>query len=94
MKGWPVKECPVNPSNPRLESVDQEIPADESINNQTLAGALGAPPGFIFVCRGQHFPWALSALGSWQRGGQCLLGHLPVPVNIRKKSEAPIGPLH
>lgn len=53
--GWHLTECHPNFSDHWLENFNQEIPANESINNQTLAEVLCAPPVFIFICSGWHF---------------------------------------
>ncbi|XP_046313045.1 endogenous retrovirus group V member 2 Env polyprotein-like [Marmota monax] len=41
-----------------------------------------APPGFIFVCGGDHHPWARRCIKGWIMRGQCLLGYLFTPVSI------------
>lgn len=56
----------------------------------TLAGVLQAPLGFVCVCGGQHFPGHTN-VDSWPTGGQCLLEHFSVPLNMCNKSEAPHG---
>ncbi|XP_047412444.1 endogenous retrovirus group V member 2 Env polyprotein-like [Sciurus carolinensis] len=41
-----------------------------------------APPGYIFVCGGDHHPWARKCIKGWVMRGQCLLGYLFTPVSI------------
>lgn len=86
--GWHLKGCYPNTSALWTEKVSQEFPANRSINNQTLAGVLCAPLGFIFVCSALHFLWTYECLGSWWTGGQCFLARLTVPFIIHSKSEA------
>lgn len=46
---WHLRECHSKSCDFWLKKVNQEIPANEYINNQNLAGVLCAPPDFLFV---------------------------------------------
>ena len=45
-----LTECHPDSSDPWLGRINQEIAANEPVNNQIVAGVLGAPPRFGFVC--------------------------------------------
>ena len=77
------------PLIPYLEGVNREILANESINNQMLAGIICTRPGFIFVCGGWHFPWAYECLDNWQTEGGCLLGYLSLLTTLTNKKPPP-----
>lgn len=67
----------------------QKIPANKSMNNQTLAGILCAPLGFFVCLQWTPFPrriWVFTCLDTWWIRGQCVSGHLTAPVNSHSKS--------
>lgn len=57
-------ECHPTFSDLWLEKVNQEIPANDAVNNLSLSWILWAPTGFIFVWGGWHFSWAYECLDS------------------------------
>lgn len=47
-----------------------------------LSSGSGLYSNRIYLCGGYHSPWGYECLDSWHTAGQCLLGHLTIPLNF------------